>query len=344
MVVCPRSWPIALLTSRSVARPYRTPCAPVTDPASPPHDGSAVQRAADVLRNGGLVAFPTETVYGLGADAENPVAVTRVFAVKGRPRTHPVIVHLADAGQIDDWAVDVSPVAHQLASAFWPGPLTLIVHRSERVPDEVTGGRSTVGLRVPAHPVALALLKHFGGALAAPSANRFGRTSPTTAQHVLEDLGTDVDFILDGGDCAVGVESTIVDTTVDPPVILRPGGVSSERISARLGTPIAHDVSGPARAPGMLASHYAPRCDVEIIETSDLARQRVAELRRLDQRVELLDPQVDGERWAHGLYRWLREADRRGARILVVVPPPLGGAGTAVRDRLARAAAHARSA
>jgi L-threonylcarbamoyladenylate synthase len=188
-------------------------------------DPSLIARAVDVLRDGGLVAFPTETVYGLGADASNAAAVNRIFAAKGRPADHPLIVHLASADSLDAWASAVSPLARAFAAACWPGPLTIVLRRAARVPDAVTGGLSTVGLRVPSHPVAQALLRAFDGGIAAPSANRFGTVSPTTAAHVRESLGDRVDLVLDGGPSDVGVESTIVDCSGDTPAILRPGGV-----------------------------------------------------------------------------------------------------------------------
>ncbi|HEV7536585.1 MAG TPA: L-threonylcarbamoyladenylate synthase, partial [Acidimicrobiia bacterium] len=190
-----------------------------------------VAEAVAVLRRGGLVAFPTETVYGLGADANNPAAVERLFAVKGRPRSHPVIVHLGDPMALKEWASEVPAEAWALAEAFWPGPLTLILPRADRVPDAVTGGAATVGLRVPAQPLALELLEAFGDGVAAPSANRFGRVSPTTAAHVRADLGSDVDLVLDGGMCRVGVESTIVDLSSAVPAVLRLGGTSTEALA-----------------------------------------------------------------------------------------------------------------
>ncbi|MGH9027962.1 MAG: L-threonylcarbamoyladenylate synthase, partial [Acidimicrobiia bacterium] len=186
--------------------------------------GAEIDEAAAVLRGGGLVAFPTETVYGLGADAARPLAVARLYAVKRRPTGHPVIVHLPDADVIDDWAVAVPDGARRLAAACWPGPLTLLLRRAPSVLDVVTGGLDTVGVRVPAHPVAQSLLRAFGGGVAAPSANRFGAVSPTTADHVRSDLGDGVDVVLDGGPCPVGVESTIVDCSGERPVVLRPGG------------------------------------------------------------------------------------------------------------------------
>ncbi len=212
-----------------------------------------IARAVDALRRGGLVAFPTETVYGLGADAADPDALARLFAVKGRPAEHPVIVHVAEPEQLADWAADVPPAARLLADALWPGPLTLVVPRAARVPDGVTGGGNTVGVRVPDQPAALRLLRAFGGGIAAPSANRFGRVSPTTAADVRADLGDDVDVVLDDGPCRVGLESTIVDCTGDELVILRPGAVTRERIEAVSGQPVAIARDGLVRAPGTLS-------------------------------------------------------------------------------------------
>jgi L-threonylcarbamoyladenylate synthase len=321
----------------------------VTD-AAPRADELA--RAVEILRDGGLVAFPTETVYGLGADAENPDALRRLYAVKGRPSEHPVIVHLARAAQLDEWGIDVAPAAHALAGACWPGPLTLVVRRAARVPDEVTGGLDTVGLRVPVHPLAHALLDAFGGGLAAPSANRFGRVSPTSADAVRADLGTDVDLVLDGGPSAVGVESTIVDCTADPPRVLRVGGVTAERLAEILGSELA--IGGTTRAPGTLASHYAPRARVELVAGDELAA-RVAELAATGTRagvlaerewadvgaprtVTLATPR-DAEEYARDLYAALRRADELGLEIVVAVPPAEVGIGAAVADRLRRAAA-----
>jgi L-threonylcarbamoyladenylate synthase len=218
-----------------------------------------VAHAAQLLRDGELVGFPTETVYGLGADASNADAVRRLFEAKGRPADHPVIVHVAHAAAIATWARAVPAGARALADAFWPGPLTIIVPRAAHVHDIVTGGQDSVGLRVPSHPVARALLQAFGGGVAAPSANRFGRISPTTAQHVADDLGDAVALTLDGGACDVGIESTIVAFSGERAVLLRPGGIAVERLAAVLGhVPLAPDASAP-RASGTLASHYAPR-------------------------------------------------------------------------------------
>jgi len=296
-----------------------------------------IEEAVERLRAGGLVAFPTETVYGLGADAASVAAVERLYAVKGRPRGHPVIVHLPDADAIGRWATEVPATARRLAAAHWPGPLTLLVARSPRVPDIVTGGRATVGVRVPGHPLALRLLRAFGGGLAAPSANRFGKVSPTTAAHVRADLGTDIDVVLDGGPCVVGVESTIVDCTTDPLTLLRHGAVTIEELAA--SAPVVDGTGGPSRAPGMLESHYAPRAAIELVPDARRAAERVAELRRQGQTADVLDPGPDGAAYARHLYEWLREADERGLDVLVVVPPADAGIGAAVNERLRKAAA-----
>ncbi len=297
---------------------------------------SDIDRAIAVLRAGGLVAIPTETVYGLAGDASNPDAVRKIFAVKGRPANHPLIVHIAGADQLVDWAATIPPSAAVLADACWPGPLTLLVPRGIRVLDEVTGGLATVGVRVPAHPLTLELLARFEGGLAAPSANRFGRVSPTTAAHVRADLGNDVDFVLDGGSCPVGVESTIVDCTVDPPQVLRPGGISSDQIVALLGMTLG-DSSGPSRAPGMLESHYAPRCRVLLAESLAQARAVAADYGGS----EILDDS-DLAHYAHSLFSRLRDADDRGVPTVVAVLPPATGLGHAIRDRLTKAAAQPR--
>lgn len=311
-----------------------------------------VSAAVDVLRAGGLVAFPTETVYGLGADASNPEAVDRIFVAKGRPRAHPVIVHLAEPAAAKEWAAEVPDFAAALADAFWPGPLTLVLPRSDLVPDAVTGGLPTVGLRVPAQSLALELLAAFGGGVAAPSANRFGRVSPTRAEHVRADLGAAVDLILDGGPCRLGVESTIVDCSGIEPRVLRPGGVPVESLEGVLGYKLTMVIDGSVRAPGMLASHYAPSARVEVL-TAEAVSARAGELVALGQRVgilapgrvmglpagvEALPPTGSAVAYAQCLYQRLREADRRGVEVLLAVPPPETGMGTAVADRLRRAA------
>lgn len=301
------------------------------------------------------MAFPTETVYGLGADATNPDAVLRVFEVKRRPRGHPLIVHLPRDAALDSWATAVSDAARTLADRFWPGPLTLLVRRHPIVPDEVTGGGDVVGLRVPAHPVALALLDAFGSGIAAPSANRFGRVSPTTADHVRRDLGEDVDFVLDGGPCTVGVESTIVDCTTEVVEVVRPGAVTEEQLAEALG----HDVGRwqgvrDVRAPGTLTAHYAPAAEVALATDEhnavELVRQALHDHRRpavlapepiddLPEGAIALAPAGDDASYARVLYARLREADERGADLVVAVAPKGEGIGRAVRDRLSRAAA-----
>lgn len=301
-----------------------------------------IGRAVDAIRRGGLVAMPTETVYGLGADAGSEAAVARVFAVKGRPTGHPLIIHIAGAEALDDWAVDVPGFARELAATCWPGPLTMLLRRSTRVLDGVTGGRDTVGLRVPAHPSALELLARAGTGIAAPSANRFGQVSPTTARHVLDDIGSLLDptrdVILDGGASPVGVESTIVDCTVAPPQVLRPGGISSADIERVIGTGLARP-SGPSRAAGMLASHYAPRAVVELVARVEDARRRAGELDAEGQRAVVIDHGDDLVVYARTLYADLRDADAGGATHVVAVMPPAVGLGHAIRDRLAKAAA-----
>jgi len=296
-----------------------------------------VGRAAEALVRGGLVAIPTETVYGLAADAMNAEAVRRIFEVKGRPSGHPLIVHLSDAGQLDTWSEKPGTAARELATTAWPGPLTVIVPRSGVVPDEVTGGRDSVGLRVPAHPLSLELLRRTGTALAAPSANRFGEVSPTTADHVLRDIGDrldpDRDLILDGGPSPIGVESTIVDCTTEPPQILRAGAVPAEQVRRIVGEVSA--AAGPARASGMLASHYAPRCQVRIVDSADDAWA----LRAGTPRSEVLDHTDDLVAYARHLYADLRSADERGIGTVIAVLPPAQGLGHAIRDRLTKAAA-----
>lgn len=296
------------------------------------------RRAALVLAAGGLVAMPTETVYGLAADAENADAVARVFAVKGRPSDHPLIVHLAHPEQVlDGWADPFPDAAAVLAEACWPGPLTLLVPAGPRVEPWITGGRPTVGLRVPAHPLATRFLEAFGGGVAAPSANRFGHVSPTSAAHVLADLGDEVDLVLDGGECPVGVESTIVDCTVTPAQVLRPGAITAEQVAALLGD--VAPAAGPSRAAGMLASHYAPRCRVELVESPTAGRERVAVLRHADVNAALLDASGDLVAAARSLYARLRDADEQGVQTLVAVLPAPSGLGHAIRDRLTKAAA-----
>lgn len=312
-----------------------------------------IARAADVLRAGGLVGLPTETVYGLAADALNPDAVRGIFAAKGRPADHPLIVHLPSAEHLPQWASAIPKDAIALAKAFWPGPLTLILRRTADVPDEVTGGQDTVGLRVPGHPVALALLQAFNSGIAAPSANRFGRISPTTAQHVVEELGDKVAVVLDGGACEVGIESTILDLSRDSPVLLRPGAISADAIAAVIGRrprvpaeEAAPDAAAP-RVSGALAAHYAPRTPLKLIETSRLAGavqahagQGVAVLARQPQTaacMHWLTAPADPAGYAHDLYANLRALDALGADIILVEAPAQSAEWQAVADRLGRA-------
>lgn len=296
------------------------------------------ERAADILRDGGLVALPTETVYGLAADATQPEAVARIFAVKGRPVDHPLIIHIADPQDLAAWSDQPSEAAVHLTSLAWPGPLSVIVRRGAGIAPVVTGGRDTVAIRCPAHPLAREVIRRLGRPVAAPSANRFGRVSPTTAQHVIDDLGDDVDLVLDGGACAVGVESTIVDCTVDPVQVLRHGGLPVEHVERLLSRPVAA-ATGPARASGMLEVHYAPSCRVHLADDLAEAHELAGRLSNRDATVEVLDLSGDVVEAAKGLYGWLRQADARSVTDLVVAMPTAEGLGVAVRDRLTRAAA-----
>jgi L-threonylcarbamoyladenylate synthase len=333
---------------------------------TPGIDRVAIEHAAAVLAAGGLVAFPTETVYGLGADADNVDAVRAIFAAKGRPADHPVIVHVLDAAAIDAWSCEAPPAARQLARAFWPGPLSLVLQRSMRAHDALTGGQSSVGLRCPAHPWARALLTAFAArrsdaaaALAAPSANSFGRISPTTAAHVRADLGEKpegrVDLILDGGLCPVGIESTIVDLSGTVPRLLRHGSITRRQMEEVIDGPVATAGSDAPRASGGLKSHYAPRTPLELLPASGLPA-RINALR--DTRVAVLAPAAalldwpadvvlrlvapaNAAEYARRLYALLHQLDESGAARILVVAPPQGEAWDAVHDRLRRAAAAA---
>ncbi len=302
---------------------------------------TSVDAAASALVGGGLVAIPTETVYGLGADADDAAAVGRIFEVKGRPADHPLIVHVT-LGDVPQWVSEMPPPAEVLAATCWPGPLTLLLPRAARVLDIVTGGRDTVGLRVPAHPLTLELLARAGRGIAAPSANRFGRVSPTTARHVLDDLGPYLDptrdVILDGGSSPIGVESTIVDCTTDPPQLLRPGGIPTEDIERLLDVALATGAGMP-RAAGMLTSHYTPAAQVVLVDDAHQADDRAAALAAEGHDVTVLDVADDLVRYAHELYARLRYADAAGHDIVVAVRPPPHGLGHAIRDRLQKAAA-----
>jgi L-threonylcarbamoyladenylate synthase len=329
----------------------------------PPVDAGAIARAARLLLDGKLVAFPTETVYGLGADADDAQAVRAIFAAKKRPVNHPVIVHVADLQAATAWADDLSPAARDLAGRFWPGPLTLVVPRATRAHDALTGAQPSVGLRCPSHPWARALLKALCRdcgdpcrGIAAPSANQFGHISPTRAEHVRADLregpGEQVELILDGGPCPVGIESTIVDLTASVPRLLRPGSITREQLEQALGyavNVVTPDDGSAPHAPGRVARHYAPRTPLELVDGPRLAA-RVRDLGA--SRVAVLAPAplpaavahgwiapATPEQYAHHLYEFLHQMDASGAERLLVQRPPQEPAWAALRDRLERAAA-----
>jgi L-threonylcarbamoyladenylate synthase len=305
-----------------------------------------VRRAAEILRAGGLVAFPTETVYGLGADASNPDAVARLYRVKGRPADHPVIIHFDSVERALAWTRDVPEEARVLAERFWPGPLTLILKGNEKAKPFVTGGQPSVGIRVPSHPVARQLLEAFGGGVAAPSANRFGHVSPTTAAHVREDLGADVDLVLEGGPSEVGIESTIVDLSGEGAVLLRPGAISRTELQKHVSLRSKGESS--PRHSGGLERHYAPRTPARLVPTHLLDREisvlkdRVAVLAfsRPDERVDFwLRMPREPQGYAQRLYAALRELDTAGCEQILVEAPPAEASWDAVRDRLERACA-----
>ena len=314
-----------------------------------------IERAVALLGAGELVAFPTETVYGLGADASNPAALARIFAAKGRPRSHPLIVHLSGLAAARDWASELPDAAARLAGAFWPGPLTLVLPRSSRVPDAVTGGQSSVALRVPAHPVARALLAAFGRGIAAPSANRYGRISPTRAADVRAELGDRVAMVLDGGDCTVGLESTIVACLDGRVTLLRPGSISRSQVADVVGQVDDPGADAP-RTPGGARSHYAPGTPLSVVEAPRLheaVEGALAEGLRVAVLARSAPMTVSGVAWrrmpteapAYGraLYAALRELDAAGAGRILVEAVPDGEAWAAVADRLARAAVSAPS-
>lgn len=321
-------------------------------------DWPAIHDAARRLEQGELVAFPTETVYGLGADAENPAAVANIYAAKGRPSNHPVIVHLAPEADLDYWAQSITPDARKLIAAFWPGPLTLILKRAAHIPDTVAGGQDSIGLRCPSHPVAQALLRTFKngkGGVAAPSANKFGHVSPTTAQHVRDEFGDDhnglLTCILDGGQSDVGIESTIVDMSRGHAVLLRPGHISAAQIAAVIGSLPALPDQGAPRASGTLESHYAPATPVVLVDSEHLP-EALQNLHAHGRRVALMQyaaaanvPVVASivlsttpASYAHDLYAALRAMDSAHADVIVVQTPPSDDAWNGVNDRLRRAA------
>ena len=329
----------------------------------PGQSPEAIDRAVSLINAGALIGLPTETVYGLAADADNPSAVAQIFAAKGRPADHPLIVHLGADDLLTQYARDIPDEAWALAEAFWPGPLTMILKKAPTVPDVVTGGQDTVGIRIPGHPVALALLRALadsrrsagqqGGGLAAPSANRFGRISPTTAQHVQDELGDAVALILDGGACHVGIESTIVDLSRGRPVILRPGAITAEQLSLVLGRTVHIQATNEERAPrvsGSLASHYAPRTPLQVVDAVTIADQVPrGDIAAIVRDTDDLPPGVrqhastrvlanDPVAYAHGFYCVLRELDEGGYRQILVQALPKHPEWLAIQDRLSRAA------
>ena len=316
-----------------------------------------ISRAAAALRAGELVAFPTETVYGLGADASNPAAVARIFAAKGRPADHPLIVHLPDAALLSRCAIQIPECAHRIAAAFWPGPLTLILKRHPAVIDAITGGQDTVGLRVPNHPLALQLLREFGDGVAAPSANRFGHVSPTTAGHVRDEFGAAVSIVLDGGPCDVGIESTILDLSSAVPRILRPGMLDAAALAGVLGElPLLGANADAPRVSGSLESHYAPTTPLRLVADIELDTALSEALGKglsvvvlASRPASTSNPQLfwhvssaEPARYAHDLYANLRRFDDLRRDLILIAAPPAGPAWCAVADRLRRAAAGAK--
>jgi L-threonylcarbamoyladenylate synthase len=313
--------------------------------------GTDVERAARLLVGGGLVAFATETVYGLGASALDTRAVARIFEVKGRPRFDPLIVHVADRTWLEQLVTRIPDLARVLMDRFWPGPLTLVLPKTAIVPDLVTAGLATVAVRMPGHPFALELLKHAGTPVAAPSANPFGQVSPTTAQHVADQLGTQIDYILDGGPCSVGLESTVLNLSGAVPTLLRPGGISREQIEEVVGTVesigLAFDPAEPQLGPGLLATHYATRTPLMLAKPEDrlplaprvglLAFQPEASLQRFAA-VEILSPRGDLAEAATNLFAAMRRLDALNLDLIVARPVPELGLGRAINDRLRRAA------
>lgn len=338
----------------------------VVDPCCP--DPEILRRAAVIIRAGGLVAFPTETVYGLGANALDAAAVARIFRAKQRPAHDPVIVHVADVSELDRIAARVPDVARDLAARFWPGPLTLVLPKAEIVPDMVTAGGPTVAVRCPNHPLALALIRAADTPIAAPSANRFSRTSPTTAQHVWEDLAGRIDLILDGGPTPIGVESTVLDVSGEQPVILRPGGVTAEALAAALGRPLAgpgvqNGAGAVLASPGMLDRHYAPRTPLWLFSGSTtaihaamsveieaargrgrrvalmLAAEDVQAFEGTEAEAAIVGPLDQPDEVARNLFQTMRSLDAAGVDLILARDFPSAGLGQAVRDRLRRAAA-----
>jgi L-threonylcarbamoyladenylate synthase len=315
-------------------------------------DDHDIADAVAALRRGEVIGLPTETVYGLAGDAGNTAAVLRIFATKGRPADHPLIVHIADAAQLTDWAADIPQSATKLAAAFWPGPMTLILKKAEKVSALITGGQDSIGIRIPRHPVALRLLQAFGSGLAAPSANRFGHVSPTTAQHVRDEFGDAVPIVLDGGPCSIGIESTIIDLTTDIPRILRPGQIGRDAIAAVIGNVDEGLHASSPRVSGALASHYAPRTPTESLPRSQLAARwrqchddgetaLVLSIGALPAHTEGLALSDNPDDYARHLYAALRALDSEGADRILVERTPDIDIWRAISDRLQRASSEA---
>jgi L-threonylcarbamoyladenylate synthase len=307
---------------------------------------SAINAAATSLKNGNLVAFPTETVYGLGADATNQEAVARIYEVKGRPSDHPIIVHISSIQLLDKWARDIPEYAIKLSRSFWPGPMTLILPRTDLAKDFITGGQNNVGIRVPEHTVAMALLKEFesqgGLGIAAPSANRFGKVSPTNSEAVEEEIGKflfESDQILDGGQCLVGIESTIIDCTESAPRVLRPGAITDSMISNTLNSEVVLEKNmSTVKAPGLLDSHYAPKAKILLNTTAKNGEGFIALSQHLTPvgAIRLASPN-SLEQYARELYQALRSADHQGLSKVAVILPDGPGIAEAIRDRLTKA-------
>ncbi len=304
-----------------------------------------IHRAAQLLRHGELVAIPTETVYGLAADAKNPTAINKIFALKGRPANHPLIVHISGAEQLSHWAVDIPDCAYRLAEQFWPGPLTLILNKHPDVPSEVTGGQHSIGLRCPNNALTLALLNQFDGGLAAPSANRFGHISPTTAQHVRDEFGEHAPMILDGGACEIGIESTIVDLTQTPARILRPGQISLEQLAPYLPDVQQGAQTNSPRVSGDMAAHYAPRTPLRWLSREQMlvvAQQKntvVLCLGDVPSGLQGLALPNNPNAYAQQLYASLRLLDQQQAALILLEQTPQNAQWLAITDRLQRAIA-----
>lgn len=316
-------------------------------------ENNEIKKAVTILRSGGLVAFPTETVYGLGADASNPDAVKKIFSAKGRPTSHPVIVHLSDISQLDQWASEIPELALKLAERFWPGALTLILKRNKKISDVITGGQDTIGIRIPSHPLAQQLLQEFGGGIAAPSANKFGRISSTTAEHVKKNFGEEIEMILEGGPCEVGIESTILDLSGDMPRLLRPGSIDQKLLSTVLNSVVHTGNKNSPRVSGALASHYAPHTPVLLIDTNEFkaavtrylhAQQFIGALTFSTESIrhshcKWISVSNDANEYARNLYANLHILDQLNFDFILIESPPETPEWAAINDRLKRAAA-----